>query len=820
MPVRPDQIKLRRRDSIRRRRRKSKSLFNFFLVALVALGGYWGYQWAVNRPARLPQKNLVILGFDGADLRFIQDYWEDLPNLQRLARMGHMGNLETVFPPETAVTWSSFAVGAGPGVHGIFGSLRRPWGTYLISPESFLNREDPRFLWGFARKRPRFSLNRAAEAFWDVTSRHKIPATLIQVPVTFPASKTPATTCLCGSCPADVSGNRITYHHFSTSYRGEIKETTMGGKLVPLSWEDGWYRGTVTGPLDLAVKDKIKGLKDGRFAVQLERMKVQLALWLSDRTSPTLLSDQARHRLTLARLAADLRSESTEMYEKHLPILESLREILADPKSAEAKALLGKVSQTSKSDLEEKINDCKTAEDILLDQQRDLEEKPGLPPSVTTQVRFLPMDEHSVDVDFGGKRDTLFLERWSQWFNITFKIAPLFRIRGVTRFYLKSATPELEVYMHSIEMDPEQPPVPISNPRGFARELAESDDVGLFRTSGWAAETHGLRDGKLDEKAFMDDLLEQARIREVITLYAYENKKPNLLVSVFSETNRVAHMMYRLIDASHPGHDADSAARFGDAIKQVYMHMDRVVGRMLDRIDENTVLFVISGHGFRSFRYTVNLNTWLVEQGYMTLKETQYGPETRSLQQLTIGRSFFDEVDWSQTKAYSLGPGQIYINLCGREPEGIVDPSEYDNVCEDIRAGLLRLTDQREGHYGEPVVGRVGIRKEIWRGPFVEGITDAPDLQVGLEDGYHVGWQTSLGGIPPNTIEDNTEKWSGDHSSVSPDLVPGILFCNRPIKATTPSLVDLAPTVLAYFNLPIPPTMEGKILELQLWATP
>ena len=113
MPVRPDQIKLRRRDSFRRKRRTGRFVFDVFLLALVALGGYWGYRWVVDRPVRLPQKNLVILGFDGADLRFIQDYWEDLLNLQRLARMGYMGNLETVFPPETAVTWSSFAVSGG-----------------------------------------------------------------------------------------------------------------------------------------------------------------------------------------------------------------------------------------------------------------------------------------------------------------------------------------------------------------------------------------------------------------------------------------------------------------------------------------------------------------------------------------------------------------------------------------------------------------------------------------------------------------------------------------------------------------------------------
>jgi predicted AlkP superfamily phosphohydrolase/phosphomutase len=321
-----------------------------------------------------------------------------------------------------------------------------------------------------------------------------------------------------------------------------------------------------------------------------------------------------------------------------------------------------------------------------------------------------------------------------------------------------------------------------------------------------------LNNDKIDEKAFMEELMQSARTQEAITFYAYENKRFNLLVSVFPATDLAAHMMYRLTDRLHPRYDAVLAAGFGNAIRRTYIHMDRVVGRMLDLIDENTVLFAISTHGFRPSRYTVNLNTWLVEHGYMTLKETQDKSAPRSLQQLASGQSFFDQVDWSTTKAYSLGLGQIYINLRGREPEGIVEPSDYVSLCNDIRTSLLSLTDNRESHSGEAVVRRVGIRNEVWKGPFVESETDAPDIQVGFEDGYHVGWECSLGGIQREVIENNTERWSGDHSCVSPDLVPGVILCSRPIKAATPSILDLAPTVLASFNLPIPPSMEGKSL--------
>jgi len=109
------------------------------------------------------------------------------------------------------------------------------------------------------------------------------------------------------------------------------------------------------------------------------------------------------------------------------------------------------------------------------------------------------------------------------------------------------------------------------------------------------------------------------------------------------------------------------------------------------------------------------------------------------------------------------------------------------------------------------VVVDVYDRDEIYHGPFFER---APDLVVGLEPGYRVSWQTCLGGMPPGNVEDNAEKWSGDHCSVDPHRIPGILFINRPFQRAQPRIFDIAPTVLQAFGLPLPPQMDGEPLNV------
>jgi predicted AlkP superfamily phosphohydrolase/phosphomutase len=201
----------------------------------------------------------------------------------------------------------------------------------------------------------------------------------------------------------------------------------------------------------------------------------------------------------------------------------------------------------------------------------------------------------------------------------------------------------------------------------------------------------------------------------------------------------------------------------------------------------------------------MNYNTWLVKNGWMVLKEGPTG--TRSLEDLfDRGETgeFFKYVDWSRTRAYAMGLGSIYINLAGREPRGSVAPGEeYESVRQGIIEGLQAYVDPDTGEH--PVL-HVYRREEMYRG-FDPALL--PDLRAANGENYRVGWQTALGEVPPKIVEDNLKIWSGDHCSVDPSLVPGILFSSRKIARDHPGIQDVFPSVLQALGLPPVDGIDG-----------
>jgi predicted AlkP superfamily phosphohydrolase/phosphomutase len=202
----------------------------------------------------------------------------------------------------------------------------------------------------------------------------------------------------------------------------------------------------------------------------------------------------------------------------------------------------------------------------------------------------------------------------------------------------------------------------------------------------------------------------------------------------------------------------------------------------------------LSDHGFTNFRRAVNLNRWLLENGYLYLKADK-----------NESGEFFNDVDWLRTKAYALGFGGIYLNKKGREGSGIVNESETERLKREIVAGLKEL---RDPDTSDTVIKEVYDADKIYSGPYVK---DAPDLFVGFNSGYRASWQNALGGVPVRLIEDNKKKWSGDHL-LDPSLVPGVIFINRNKELKNPSVLDIAPTILALFNIARPPPMDGRAL--------
>jgi predicted AlkP superfamily phosphohydrolase/phosphomutase len=264
-------------------------------------------------------------------------------------------------------------------------------------------------------------------------------------------------------------------------------------------------------------------------------------------------------------------------------------------------------------------------------------------------------------------------------------------------------------------------------------------------------------------------------------------------------------MMWRLIDPEHPMYDAEAARLHGNAILRVYQRADQFVGDLLGRLPPNTTVLIVSDHGFHSFRWSVNLNTWLVQHGYMTLHGQP--PGDKKLDDLFGGGTFWENVDWSRTQAYAMGLGQIYVNLAGREGQGMVSAgAEYEALLDRLVADLRAFRDPRTN---APVVRNVYRRSDIYSGPYVDA---APDLQVGLESGYRTSWQTALGGTPPDVIEPNLRKWSGDHGSSDYQTTAGVLLSSRPLTSSTTRIIDIAPTVLKFFGLAIPQDLDGKPL--------
>jgi predicted AlkP superfamily phosphohydrolase/phosphomutase len=409
-------------------------------------------------------------------------------------------------------------------------------------------------------------------------------------------------------------------------------------------------------------------------------------------------------------------------------------------------------------------------------------------------------------VEVQGQSLLLEQGRMSRWIDIEFRVNFLVRLHGMAQLLLMNADKELQLYMSPVNWKPDAPPLPISSPASFAGDLFHR--LGHFRTLGWAEATWPLNEGRMDEQMFMDDLYKAFDDRAQVILSRIDTGHWDLLVGVIESTDRVQHMMWRLADPDHPMYDVALAARFGDSILRVYRRADQFVGEVLERVDPRTTIVIVSDHGFHSWRKAVNLNTWLVQEGYMVL-QTQGGPQPgeKKLDDLFGGGEFWENVDWSRTRAYAMGLGQIYFNLRGRESRGIVSPgAEARQLADEISARLLTMTDPEDG---ARIVRAVYKRDDIYTGGY---ILNAAELQVGMEDGYRVSWQTTLGGSPQGIVYPNMKKWSGDHGGYDFATTAGVLITNKPVASATPSIMDIAPTVLKYFGVQIPGEIDGKAL--------
>jgi predicted AlkP superfamily phosphohydrolase/phosphomutase len=385
-------------------------------------------------------------------------------------------------------------------------------------------------------------------------------------------------------------------------------------------------------------------------------------------------------------------------------------------------------------------------------------------------------------LEIQGQSHALALGEYTPWIRLNFE-----GIRGIVRFLMTRGEREPAIYATPVQIDPENPVLPISQPRFYAAYLAKL--LGTFSTLGMAEDTWALNDGAIDEEAFLKQAAFIQKEREAMFFSALKKTRRGLVACVFDTSDRVQHMFYRYLD---PASEAAMDERYSQVIEQLYVDMDRLAGDTMKLVDDDCALFVLSDHGFRAFRRGFNLNAWLKREGYLALIDG--GDESGD---------YFHGVDWSRTRAYSFGLGGLYLNLQGREAQGILTPDEAGAFKRELIGKLSGLRDEDTG--AEAIV-EAYESSEIYKGPYLGG---APDLIMGYADGYRASWDAAVGKVTAHVFEDNNKAWSGDHC-VDPRLVPGVLFSNRKLTSEDPGLEDMAPTALHLFGIEPPAWMEGK----------
>ncbi|MFO0919251.1 MAG: alkaline phosphatase family protein [Planctomycetaceae bacterium] len=399
-------------------------------------------------------------------------------------------------------------------------------------------------------------------------------------------------------------------------------------------------------------------------------------------------------------------------------------------------------------------------------------------------------ERQEIELRAGQERLTIPIGRESRWVRVEYRVGTFTKVSGLCRFRLESLAPHFRLYVSPIHLDPERPAMPISHPLYFSVYLAKLHDS--FGTLGLAEDTWALNSGVVGEEAFLEQTWAIHDERERMFFDSLRRMQRGLTVCVFDGPDRIQHMFYRHDVADHPANRNRDVQKHRLVIDEMYERMDALIGRVKQELHQDDILIVLSDHGFCDFSRGVNLNTWLRENGYLTAKA---GVESGE---------YFAGVDWSRTKAYSFGLSGIYINQQGREGQGIVPASETAALRKEI---VEKLTGLRDHDRNRRAILQVHDCHQEYQGPYV---SNGPDLVIGYEKGYRVSWENAVGRIDGPLFHDNDRPWSGDHC-VDPSLVPGVLFMNRKLAdIANISILDLAPTILQIFDVPLPGYFDGQ----------
>jgi len=441
---------------------------------------------------------------------------------------------------------------------------------------------------------------------------------------------------------------------------------------------------------------------------------------------------------------------------------------------------------------------------LELDKNQFMSQIPGPPANGNGQQQtVLPftgkidVSGKTVSLKIGKDRLELVEGEYSPWVQLEFKTGFRKRVSGVTRFLVTEIEPHLKLYMMPINIDPEKPAIPVSHPLYFSIGLSKL--YGSFATLGLAEDTWALNERIIDEEAFLQQAYDIYEDRKRHLFDALKKNKDGFITCVFDTTDRIQHMFFRYLDEAHPANRDKDTEQHKLAIEDLYQKMDGLIGEVREQLTGDDVFMIVSDHGFKSFQWGINLNTWLWQEGYLVLKDGVEAP----------GREWFLDVDWTKTKAFAYALAGIFLNVKGRERDGIVAPGQERLELQlELKEKLEVLKDVNTG---KKPIRRCILSQQVLKGPYVN---DCPDLIVGYHIGYRASWNSAIGKITDEVIEENTKSWSGDHG-IDPNLVPGVFFSNWKLADKFPSLADIAPTVLSLFGSGRQKFHDGKVLELK-----
>jgi predicted AlkP superfamily phosphohydrolase/phosphomutase len=407
-------------------------------------------------------------------------------------------------------------------------------------------------------------------------------------------------------------------------------------------------------------------------------------------------------------------------------------------------------------------------------------------------------------IEVQGQRILLKAGQWSRWTKLTFALpwavkanrtitgtisgGPKGDVSGICRFYLQEVSPTFRLYVTPINMDPSNPEQKISEPKEFVKDVSKR--LGLFYTTGFQEDYSARKNAVFDDGEFLRQANMVLEERLALFDHAVEDYDDGLLFFYFSSSDLQSHMFWWDSGAQHPTRAPAEAVKYHGHVKRLYRRLDEVIGDVVDRYGSSATIFVMSDHGFSNFARQFNLNSWLRDKGYLGPRECT---------------SLLKDVDWSSTAAYGMGINGLYVNLKGRERDGIIESGDqYEELLKELASSLEAVTDPEQDD--RQVIRKVYRANEVYSGT---ATALAPDLIVGYSRGYRASWATCLGDLTEGVLLDNDSAWSADHCADALE-VPGVLFCNRPFRAGKPSLVDLAPSILAEFGLGTPESMVGK----------